>query len=112
MLEAKPHCGAASTSPCADARAYFLYFAFCASDSLPHAAPSALPTSPKLISLFFATILGRSSLQKIMYGPGGLLTLSALAAGLALFLAMAFFAGLAAGFAMTPAVKGARSERR
>ena len=50
-------------------------WAFCASDSLPHAAPSALPTSPKGMLGLALTILGRSALQKIMYGPGARLTL-------------------------------------
>merc|ERR1719246_267850 len=54
----------------------FLNLAFCASESLPHAAPRALPTSPKAMLGFAFTILGRSALQKIMYGPGALLTLT------------------------------------
>merc|ERR1740139_1211572 len=55
---------------------WFLNLAFCASESLPHAAPRALPTSPKAMLGFAFTILGRSALQKIMYGPGALLTLT------------------------------------
>ena len=56
-------------------QAVYLYLAFWASDSLPHAAPSALPTSPKGMLGLALTILGRSALQKIMYGPGARLTL-------------------------------------
>ena len=45
---------------------YFLYLAFWASESLPQAAPSALPTSPNAIFGFFLTMPGRSCLQKSM----------------------------------------------
>merc|ERR550514_66673 len=75
---------------------YFLYLAFCASESLPHAAPSALPTSPKPMLGFALTILGRCSLQNTMYGPGAFLTFSSFLAGD--FLAGAFAAFLAGDF--------------
>merc|ERR1719146_369042 len=91
-------------------QAVYLYLAFWASDSLPHAAPSALPTSPKGMLGLALTILGRSALQKIMYGPGARLTLGLSsflpfeALPLAGFFAIAFFGAdflagfLAAGF--------------
>ena len=44
--------------------------AFWASESLPHAAPSALSTSPNAMLGLTFTILGRSAWQKIMYGSG------------------------------------------
>ena len=44
--------------------------AFWASESLPHAAPSALSTSPNAMLGLAFTILGRSAWQKIMYGSG------------------------------------------
>ena len=51
---------------CQDGCVAHLYFAFWASDMPRHFAPSALPTSPKDMLGLALTILGRSSLQKIM----------------------------------------------
>ena len=42
------------------------YFFFSASESFFHWAPSSLPTSPKVILGFLATILARMALQKSM----------------------------------------------
>merc|ERR1719421_1184678 len=83
----------------------YLYLAFAASPSLPHAAPSSLPTSPNVAFGFALTIPARSFLQNFMYADGAFFTLS-LAAGLAAFFTVflglaAFLAGfLAAGLAM------------
>ena len=78
-------------------QAVYLYLAFWASDSLPHAAPSALPTSPKGMLGLALTILGRSALQKIMYGPGARLTL-----GLSSFLPFEALPLAALGLAALP----------
>ena len=47
-----------------------LYLAFAPSESFAHAAPSSLPTSPKVAFGFDFTIDARSFLQKFMYADG------------------------------------------
>lgn len=64
------HGGSATRGlPCPSVRPRATHLAFCASESLPQAAPRALPTSPKLMFGLALTILGRCSLQNTMYGP-------------------------------------------